>query len=82
MNNYKNRRLRGQCASCTKQAIENEVRCAECKELHRQSWIDSRTLVNAKRRKKASSERMARNRRLDEIDRQLRVDIAELEKIQ
>jgi hypothetical protein len=80
MSNYWNRRARGQCASCTNQALVHEVRCANCKAKHREQYNQTREAFNAKRREKAFRKTLERERRLDEIDARLKQEIAELEK--
>lgn len=81
MNNYHNRRKRGQCVSCVTPALPNECRCQDCKELHRQKWAESSKAVNARRRERAFQASMERERRLEEIDLRLQREVAELEKV-
>jgi hypothetical protein len=79
MNNYRNRRARGQCAACTNQALAGEVRCAKCKAKHREQYNETRDAMNAKRREKAFRESLERERRLEELDERLKAEVAALE---
>ena len=80
MNNYANRRKRGQCASCTDQALPNEVRCENCKSLHREKLRANSSQINALRRERALQRSMDRERRLESLDMLLKAEVAELEK--
>ena len=80
MSNYKNRRERGQCCSCTNQALPNEVRCQECKDKSHEKWKANRDKINAKRREEYFQEPLEREQRLDDINERLKADIAELDK--
>lgn len=80
MSNYKNRRARGQCASCTNQALPNEVRCQQCKDNHRKKWEADREKINARRREQYYQETLEREQRLDDINERLKQEIAELDK--
>jgi hypothetical protein len=79
-NNYRNRKSRGQCASCTDPALPNQVRCQTCKDYHRDQWSKKSEAYNAIRRKKAIQRSLEREKRLDEINEQLKLEIAALEK--
>lgn len=78
MNNYHNRRARGQCASCTNPACTGKVRCKTCQDRHREQWQTKKESYNAIRRERAFQESIDRERRLDEIDARLKAEIAEL----
>ena len=80
MSNYANRRARGQCASCTEQAEIGSVRCEACQEKSRDYQRENSKTLNAKRRERYFQESMERERRLGEIDEQLKIEIAKLEK--
>lgn len=80
MSNYANRRARGQCASCTDQAEIGSVRCGACQEKSRDYQRANSKSLNAKRRERYFHESMERDRRLEEIDEQLKIEIAKLEK--
>jgi hypothetical protein len=80
MSNYQNRRKRGQCASCTKQAEPNAVRCGECQIKHRQQYAENSEAFNARRRERAFERAMSRERRLETLDILLQAEVAELEK--
>ncbi len=69
-NNYKHRRARGQCASCTNQS--ETFRCDECRAKLR---AYNKTYGREYRFRKS----MERERRLDEINAQLVAGIARLE---
>ena len=78
MNNYRNRRARGQCASCINPALTGEVRCKICKDRHREQYARTSVAFNARRRERAFQQSIERERRLDEIDARLKAEIAEL----
>lgn len=80
MSNYKNRRSRGQCASCTNQAEPNAVRCQECHNKHREHYARNSEAFNARRRERAFQRSLERELRLEAIDAKLTLEIAELEK--
>jgi predicted ATP-dependent serine protease len=80
MSNYKNRRKRGQCASCTNQALQNAVRCQSCKEKHINKQRINSEATNASRRERAFYASLERERRLEEIELRLQQEIAELER--
>jgi len=80
MNNYQNRRKRGQCASCTTQAMPDAVRCQSCHDKHREQYAKNSEAFNARRRERAFQRSLERERRLDEIDARLKQEIAELER--
>lgn len=80
MNNYHNRRARGQCASCTNQAMPDAVRCQECNARHLEKQRTNSQAINARRRERAFQRSLERERRLDEIDAQLKREISQLEK--
>ena len=79
MSNYRNRRARGQCASCTNQALPNEVRCQQCKDKSHAKWKANREQINAKRREEYF-QTLEREQRLDDINERLKAEIAELDK--
>ena len=80
MNNYRNRRLRGQCASCTNPAVTGAVRCQPCQDKHLQQWRNNREAINARRRERSFQRSIERERRLEELDARLQKEVAELEK--
>lgn len=82
MSNYKNRRARGQCSSCTNQALPNEVHCQQCKEKNQSKWKADREKINARRREQYYQETLEREQRLDEINERLKQEIVELDKRQ
>jgi t-SNARE complex subunit (syntaxin) len=67
-NNYRNRRARGQCALCTRQSTK--TRCEECRKKY-----------NAAMREFRFHQSLAREARLEEIERQLAAEVAELDRI-
>jgi hypothetical protein len=77
---YRNRRARGQCVSCKKQAAPQASRCQECQEKHREKQRQNSVETNARRRERAYQRSLNRERRLDEIDKRLQHEVAELEK--
>jgi len=79
VSNYRNRRDRGQCCSCTNQAIPGEVRCQQCKDKSRERWKANRETINAKRREEYFQTTLEREQRLDEINERLKQEIAELD---
>lgn len=64
-NNYKNRRARGQCATCTEQSAG--FRCDEC-----------RKKLNDYLREWRFNQSIRRENRLDELDKQLAAEVREL----
>lgn len=78
--NYKNRKARGQCAQCTNKALPGGVRCEKCRDKHRRKWSETPEELKAEWRERAFQRSMERERRLEEIDAQLKQEIAELEK--
>ena len=81
MNNYKNRKLRGQCSSCTNPAMYEAVRCQSCQSKHKAKQQANSEAANAQRRDQYFRRSMDRERRLEEIDAQLKREIAELERV-
>lgn len=80
MSNYKNRLARGQCASCTNNALPGMVRCEACLDRHREKWRKTSKVYNELRRERAFKKSLARERRLEEIDERLKAEIVELER--